>query len=223
MVSATDVQETHLRSLIRELLLSSECQKIDFDFAFSHGYGFDRHKVNGSGFAFVARCLDTPLHSGRGISVAVGRPPRTQEGEQQRAAYSYRQNRITVPSWIYGHRLQERCLLVHECTHAIRDSLGVRSPLGRTRAVEEEAEAYIAGALYLIYETNASGWTPAPTLPIWVAALAVARKIADKPGALVDVGEHADLRKAILADPMYAEMHNNVDYYYTPAPDGLSA
>ena len=86
MVSAADVQETHLRSIIRELLLSSECQKIDFDFAYSHGYGFNRHKVNGSGFAFVARCLDTPLHSGRGISVAVGRARPTPENGQQRAA-----------------------------------------------------------------------------------------------------------------------------------------
>jgi hypothetical protein len=223
MASPTDAQKAHLRSLIRELLLSSECQKIDFDFAFSHGYGFNRHKVDGNGFAFVARCLATPLHSGRGISVGLNAERRRQANDVHRATYSYQRNHITVPSLAYGHKLQERCLLVHECTHALRDSLGVRSDLGRTRAVEEEAEAYIAGALYLIYETNASGWTPAPTQPTWVAALAVARKIADKPGALVDVGEHADLRKVILADPMYKDMRNNMDYYYTPAPDGLRA
>src|SRR5262249_26012653 len=129
------------------------------------------------------------------------------------------------------HTPIERRTLVHECTHALRDAHGMKSrlngaagvALGRTRGVEEEAEAFIAGALYLIYEANAGGFTmKTPSAPVFAAAHAVAMKIADTPGALVGVGDHADLRKAILATPKYEEiMHGDMDFVYTPGPNGI--
>lgn len=226
MASLTDLQKSQLRNMIRTLLLSAEVQKIDFDFAFSHGYGYNRHKVDGWGFAHVALCLSTPLNSGRGISVAV----KDQSAQNFGASYDDAPNRITVPSATYGHATGERAVLVHECTHALRDALGAKSringaaavPLGRTRGVEEEAEAYVAGALYLAYEAKASGRALAtPASPILAAAKSIADKIADKPGALVGVGDHADLRKAILASPTYGFMHNNMNYFYPSGFEGI--
>jgi len=227
MASTTASQKAHLRSLIHELLLSPECQKIDFDFAFSHGYGYNRHKVDGWGYAHIALCLETPLNSGRGVSVRV----QDETAEGVGASYDYGQNFIEVPAAVFGHTPIERRTLVHECTHALRDAHGMKSringaagvPLGRTRGVEEEAEAFIAGALYLIYEGRAGGFTLAtPTAPVFAAAQAIALKIADTPGALVGVGDHADLRKAILANKTYDKfMHGNMDFVYAPGPNGI--
>lgn len=226
MPPATAQQKAHLRNVIHDVLLSPEVQKIDFDFAFSHGYGFNRHKVDGWGFAHIAVCLKTPLNSGRGISVDV----KDQSAQGMGASYDDVLNRITVPSVAFGHSTGERIVLVHECTHALRDALGRKSringaaavPLGRSRGVEEEAEAYIAGALYLMYEAKASGLElKTPTSPIRAAAHAIADKIADTPGALVGVGDHADLRKAILATKTYEFMHNNMEYHYPAGFEGI--
>jgi hypothetical protein len=60
-MAMTVEQKKAMRGLIYDLLLSPPVQKIDFDFAFSHGYGFNRHKVDGWGFAHVALLLTTPL------------------------------------------------------------------------------------------------------------------------------------------------------------------
>lgn len=228
MAPVTNLQKTHLRNLIRNLLMSPEVQQIDFDFAFSysHGVGYNRHKVDGWGFAHIALCMGTPLNSGRGISVAV----KDQSAQGVGASYNDVPNRITVPSVTFGHATGDRAVLVHECTHALRDALGAKSringaaavPLGRTRGAEEEAEAYIAGALYLVYESRAAGLPLAtPASPIRAAAHAIADKIADTPGALVGVGDHADLRKAILASPTYDFMHKNMDYYYPSGFEGI--
>jgi hypothetical protein len=227
MPPVTAQQKTHLRNLIHDVLMSPECQKIDFDFAFSHGYGYNRHKVDGWGFAHVALCLKTPLNSRRGVSVDV----RDQTGQGIGASYDYGSNLLEVPSVAFGHTAAQRSSLVHECTHALRDAHGLKSrmngfagvPLGRTRGVEEEAEAYIAGALYIVYEARAGGFTLlTPSEPIFAAAQAIALTIADTPGALVGVGDHAALRKAILANPTYKRiMHGNMDFVYTPGPNGI--
>lgn len=228
MPPVTALQKTHLRHLIYNLLMSPQVQRTDFDFAFSysHGVGYNRHKVDGWGYAHVALCLKTPLNSGRGISVDV----KDQTAKGIGASYDYLLDLIEVPSVSFGHAINDRRSLVHECTHALRDAHGRRSringfaavPLGRTRGVEEEAEAYIAAALYLIYEANAGGHALKPiTEPAFAAAHAIASAIADKPGALVGVGDHAELRKAILSNPTYNFMHKNMDYYYSPSPNGI--
>jgi hypothetical protein len=90
-------QKKAMRGLIHDLLLSPPVQKIDFDFAFSHGYGFNRHKVDGFGFAHVALLLTTPLGSGRGISV----DSRTL-GPDVAAEYSYAENLLIFPRPVFG-------------------------------------------------------------------------------------------------------------------------
>jgi hypothetical protein len=215
-----------MRTLIYDLLLSPPVQKIDFDFAFGHGVGYNTHKVDGWGFARVALMLTTPLGSGRGISVDSRQLP-----PEVGAQYSDANNRITLPRPVFGLTQYERRDLIHECTHALRDALGAKSringaaavPLGRTRGVEEEAEAYIAAQLFLMHDAAHNGWSYVQeTDPIYVAAQAIAEKLfAGPPGQLVGVGDHAGLRKAILASPTYDFMHNNPDYRYSPGANGI--
>ena len=222
---ATTQQKIDLGSRVHDLLLQPQCQMIDFDFAFSHGYGYNRHKVDGFGFAHVALCLTTPLGSGRGLSVDVRRL-RAGVGAQ----YDDASNVLVFPSVHFGQTQQERRDVIHECTHALRDALGAKSringaagvPLGRTRGVEEEAEAYIAGQLFLAYDAMKMGWTiEQPTDPVYAAAQVIAEKLFDQPGALVGVGDHAELRKAILANPTYDFMHKNPNFRYSPGANGI--
>jgi hypothetical protein len=198
---------------------------INFDFAFSHGYGYNRHKVDGFGFAHVALLLTTPLGSGRGISVDVRTLPPDVD-----AQYDYGSNTLIFPSVHFGQTQMERRTVVHECVHAMRDALGAKSringaaavPLGRTRGVEEEAEAYVAGQLFLAYDAMKMGWTyEQSTDPVFAAAGAIADKLFNFPGALVGVGDHAELRKAILADKTYEFMHKNSDFRYSPGSNGI--
>jgi hypothetical protein len=225
-MAMTAQQKTAMRSLIHDLLLSPPVQKIDFDFAFRHGYGYNRHKVDGFGFAHVALLLTTPLGSGRGISVDSRKLKKTTGAE-----YSDAENLLIFPSPVFGLTQYERRTVVHECTHALRDALGTKSringaaavPLGRTRGVEEEAEAFIAAQLFLMNDAAHNGWTyEQETDPIFAAAQAIAEKLfAGPPGQLVGVGDHAELRKAILASPTYDFMHKNPNYRYSPGANGI--
>jgi hypothetical protein len=131
----------------------------------------------------------------------------------------------------FSDRHNERRDVVHECTHALRDALATKSringaaavPLGRTRGVEEEAEAYIAAQLFLMNDAAWAGWTYAQeTDSVFAAAQAIAEKLfAGPPGQLVGVGDHAELRKAILADKTNDSMHKNMDFRYSPGPNGI--
>jgi hypothetical protein len=225
-MAMTVEQKKAMRGLIHDLLLSPPVQRIDFDFAFSHGYGYNRHKVDGWGFAHVALLLTTPLGSGRGISVDS-----RALGPDVGAEYSDADNRLIFPRPVFGSTQYERRDVIHECTHALRDALGAKSridgaaavPLGRTRGVEEEAEAYIAAQLFLINDAATNNWSyKQETDPIFAAADVIAGKLfSGPPGQLVGVGDHAELRKAILADKTYNFMHKSMDFRYSPGANGI--
>jgi hypothetical protein len=220
-MAATAAQLTELRNRVRDVVLSPSCQKIDFDYAFSHGYGFDRCKINSSAFYYIALALNSKPVNGRGITIRVQQLP-----EHVGADYNSGNNVLRFPSIHFGQTTFERGMIVHECVHAQRDALGNKH-LGRTRGVEEEASAYVAEVLFLIYETTANGLTADKATvvgddPVLGAAFDIATQIADKPGALVGVGDAHELRKAILADKTYKFMRKNVNYVYPTPNNGIS-
>jgi hypothetical protein len=57
--------------------------------------------------------------------------------------------------------------------------------------------------------------------PLFGAAFDVALKIWETPGLLVGIGDHAELRKAILADPTYDYMKKNMGYVYSIPNNGI--
>jgi hypothetical protein len=220
-MAATAAQLAELRNRVRDVVLSPSCQKIDFDYAFSQGYGYNRCRINSSAFYYIALALNSKPANGRGITIRVEHLP-----EHVGADYNSATNVMRFPSIHFGQTTFERGLIVHECVHAQRDALGNKH-LGRTRGVEEEASAYVAEVLFLIYETTANGLTPNKTTvvgdndPVLGAAFDIATQIADTPGALVGVGDAHVLRQAILADKTYKFMRKNVNYVYATPNNGI--
>jgi hypothetical protein len=207
-----------LRRRIRDILLSAPCQKIDFYYPYGHGFGINRFKIDGWALSFVALALDSPTTGGRGIRIEV-----TRIGGGAMARYVPEENLLRFPFVGFGQWAPERNGVVHECVHALRDALATTSringaaavPLGRTRTVDDEAAAYIAAALFTIYEATPDGGTPQQ--PSWIGAAkgqyikahAIAAKIWKTPGATIDADDAAELRQAIMARPLYRDLKRN--------------
>jgi hypothetical protein len=105
--------------------------------------------------------------------------------------------------------------LVHESTHAMQDA---ELSGKKVRGVDEEAAAFVAGALYIIY--SGSSYSPAPggAHPAFAIAQGIAQSISGNPGYAIDPTVMAPLRAAILADVTYQFLSTNP--YYTE--DGVS-
>jgi len=115
----------------------------------------------------------------------------------------------------YGSTPEERATILHECTHALRDIMAgsafrkegmYGSKIGGQLHFDNEAAAYIAEALFYIYD---NGGAELPTSDgdegdIFAAANAIARGLKDKKGAPVDETDFADLRSKITLNPIYA-------------------
>ena len=180
------------------ILLSAPCQRVDFWCGGLH--------VNGAGLAIVAHALSAGGTPGKGIGISVENP-----GEHAAAAYDYQRDAfiISTPDWAKADAF-ERLAVVHEATHALRDTLGRRLIYGgrpyRPRAATDEVAAYVAGCLYDVY--GAGGGT-APAKPAWLAArkspmhaasYAVAlRQAAKPPGSAMDRADLAVLFRTITA------------------------
>jgi hypothetical protein len=114
--------------------------------------------------------------------------------------------------------------IIHECTHALRDAAGrqIRTSRGlmATLALSDEAAAYLAGALFHIYDTTAPAATPAT--PAWAqgggvysVAHALAVKMSTQKGFAVDPGESKALRDVIMNNPTYKDLKANPKQSYS--------
>jgi hypothetical protein len=90
-----------------------------------------------------------------------------------------------------------------------------------TLALSDEAAAYLAGALFHIYDTTAPGATPAT--PAWAqggggvysAAHALAVKMSTQKGFAVDPRESKALRDVIMNTPVYKDLKTNPKQSYS--------
>ena len=97
-----------------------------------------------------------------------------------------------------------RRTIVHEATHAIQD---VQLAGKWTWSLDEEATAYIAEWLFVIYyspNTHHLRNKPDPNDPIEVIACEIARALAGNPGASPDAAQMRRLGDAIFNDPTYS-------------------
>jgi hypothetical protein len=217
--SASD--DAAVRKRIQDILLSAPCQKVDFYYPYAQGRGVNRCRIDGWALSFVALALETKPGGGRGITIVV-RP--ISDGAM--AKYTPEGNILRVPTVDFGTWPPERNSIVHECVHALRDALGAQSridgaaavPLDRTRTVDDEAAAYIAAALFTVHESTTEDGTPqqpswiGPSKGQYIKAHEIAAKLWATPGATVDADDAAELRRAILARPLYARLRRE------PAP-----
>lgn len=138
------------------LLMSPAAQKIDFT--------LDGFHVDGAGLMFVAIALLSKPHGKHGFEIRIGDVPPDSE-----ATYDPAINTFDFPSEHYGTTPYERMSIIHECIHARRDTHGKKIPtsLGRvtTRAVTDEAAAFLGEALFHIYDTTPTG--AVPQTPTW--------------------------------------------------------
>jgi hypothetical protein len=188
-----------LQQLIIDLLLSASVQRINFTLA--------PHTVTGAGFRQVAYAL------GGIIDIAVD-PTMAGRG----AAAQYSGGRLVFPRPNYGGTLDEQKHIVHESTHALNDMRG--SLKGLATFAQDEAAAYVAGSLFILYEKQR--YSVAALIAVQQqdyifdhsrialphdVALTIAEGIKDSPGASVDVDQAIQLMKAVVANPVYQRMH----------------
>jgi hypothetical protein len=179
------------------LVMSPSAQKIDFTLGSVH--------VDGSGFASVYYALvkyATSQHGGIGAEVG-GVPPGAAAG------YDNANNVFKFPHARFGASDEnERMSLIHECVHAMQDiAAGMpRSPPGSrpTTQSENEAAAYIAAMLFLIYENPGVRLSYPPSADKhWIKALEIAYKIENAKGAHVSDVDAIILRIWISLHPVY--------------------
>jgi hypothetical protein len=128
--------EEALRNRIISLLVSPSVLKIDFRLA--------KYRVNGYGFRVVIGLLNM-----RAIRVVID--PDALESEGADALYHDEDDSYYFPSGMYGMSLWEKMAIVHESVHAILDAQGGGK---YHRAIDNEAAAYVANALYALNLTN---------------------------------------------------------------------
>src|SRR5206468_2844407 len=122
------------------------------------------------------------------------------------AAYDNDKDVLRFRTTATGKTPSERSSIIHECVHAMRDILGgplVYTTKGAaiTTAAENEATAYVAAALFRIYDG-----APTPTTttePLFVKASTVANKMANLKGAVVSDADLLAMRNIVVGNPVY--------------------
>ena len=176
---------------LSQVLLSAECQRLNFRWGRQH--------ITGHGFRTVVLAL---LDSRINLFEADDATHKLDDDVE--ASYYGRTETMTIQPHLDLQRLSNRRTIVHEATHAIQD---VQLAGKWTWSLDEEATAYIAEWLYVIYcSPNPAHLRnkPDPNEPIDVIALDIARSLADKDGATPDAAAMRKLGDAIYASPTYA-------------------
>lgn len=171
---------------VTRVLSSPAAQKIDFRIGSIH--------VNGAGLARIRSLVAVGTISTNVVPMDPG----------VGAQYVPGANTLEFPSAVFGTTPEDKCTIVHECIHALHDIYGggsYHAQQGGSRFTprsENEAAAYIGGALYYLYETGAALTGTA----IFDNAAVIAQRIANRRGpALVTTAEANALRLAIVLHP----------------------
>lgn len=181
---------------ICRVLKSNACQRIDFHYMSIH--------VNGAGFAAVAGALMDNAQGKKGVAAAFGDLP-----TQAAASYVSGTNTLTVPPGFRVQTVLDKHMIVHECVHAMQDILEGSRPMRMvvaprtTLRVDNEGAAWVAAALYLLYE---SGMPDPSSKAPFVAAQDIAMRIKDWPGVGVAARDVARMRATLRAIPAYRHL-----------------
>jgi len=184
-MSGSNHDEFVLQNRLFAVLQSPEVDRIDFTLG--------SIKVDGPGLREVVVSLMLGT-----VHIAIKPMP-----AGAAAQYDTDGNSFLFPNGAFGAKDSDNSYLVHESVHAMQDiDYGYDFSRGDyfTLESENEAAAYVAGALYDIYKKI--GRSDAAATP-WGAARAIADKIKDTPGAVVSDADAANLRAVIAADPTY--------------------
>jgi hypothetical protein len=197
-----------LRSRVMKVLTSSTAMKIDFTLGSIH--------VDAAGFTSVYLAILNKTMGFPGIDVDVGKVP-----SGAAAAYDSGDDTFQFPHAAYGMAANEQAIIIHESVHAMRDLKGAmflseRRGIVFTTRTEDEAAAYVAGALFILYDNT---MVSSDTKPIFLKAYQIANSIMNRKGAVVPDTDVMSFRNIVAGDPLYHS--RNVRLWTSSSADGL--
>jgi outer membrane protein OmpA-like peptidoglycan-associated protein len=174
-----------LVGILTNVLTSAAAQRIDFWLGSIH--------VDGRGLSSVVQALK----DGR-IDVTIAQLQKGAAAEYANATKFFR-----FPTATWGLTPSDRKAMLHESIHAMQDLAGGQlwSERGSvfTYESENEAAAYVGGALFDIY----SGIPLTSNVQVFIFADQIGQSIKGKPNAVVSSADAAVLRTLISAHPVY--------------------
>jgi hypothetical protein len=185
------VNDPALVAKLSNVLLSPECQRINFRWGRQH--------MTGKAYRAVVLAL-----SDSRISLFEADGAAHKLDDDVEASYIGKSETMIIHPRRNFHKVSNRQTIVHEATHAVQDAQlsGVW-----VWSLDEEATAYIAEWLYVIYcspSANRLVNNPDPNDRIDLVALEIARSLAGRHGAVPDAAAMQRLGNAIYADPTYS-------------------
>jgi hypothetical protein len=175
---------------ISQVLLSPECQRINFRWGKMH--------VNAKAFrSVVFAMVDSRIH----LYEAKGKHKLDSGAE---ATYRGSIETMIIRPRLDMHAIYNRMTIVHESTHAIQDAQLEDQWVWQ---LDKEAIAFVAEWLYDIYcspSLDRLRNKPDPDDPIELIACEIARSLAGNPGASPDTTAMRRLGDAIFKDPTYS-------------------
>jgi hypothetical protein len=185
------VNDAALVAKVSHVLLSPPCQRIDFRWGKLH--------VTGKAYRAVVLAL---IDSRIDIFEADGVAHKLDHDVE--ASYIGDPESIIIRPHLDVHTVFNQRTIVHEAAHAIQDA----QLAGKwTWSLDEEATAYVAEWLFVIYSSPNPDHLrnkPDPHDPIEVIACEIARALAGHPGASPDPAAMRRLGDAIFNDPTYS-------------------
>ena len=191
MADDDHVNDAALVRRISQVLLSPECQRINFRFGRQH--------ISAKAYRAVVFAL---IESRINLLEADGGAHKLNDDVE--ALYKGGSETMIIRPRLNLGKVSNRRTIVHEATHAIQDAqlAGVW-----VWSLDEEATAYIAEWLYVIHSSpNVDHLRnyPDPHEPIDVIALEIAFSLVRKPAAAPDAAAMRRLGNAIYANPTYS-------------------
>jgi hypothetical protein len=185
------INDAALVAKISQVLLSPECQRINFRWGRQH--------ISAKAYRAVVFAL---IESRISLFEADGGAHKLDHDVE--ASYIGKSETMIIRPRLNLGKVSNRRTIVHEATHAIQDAqlAGVW-----VWSLDEEATAYIAEWLYVIHSSpnvDHLGNYPDPHEPIDVIGLEIAFSLVRKPAAAPDAAAMRRLGNAIYADPTYS-------------------
>ena len=206
----SDEGKALLRQTVTKVLTSPSARKIDFTLGSIH--------VDYAGFMSVFMALASRQQGYAGIDIEIDED--LPAGAQ--AAYFPTEDKFHFPHAAFGLTdVSEKIAIIHESVHAMHDIAGgnyYSSGRGSrlTTRSENEAAAYVAGGLYLRYETNQK---VAETDSFDLMTNKIVDSIQNRQGARVSDSDAMTLRHFIAAHPVY--LRSGTGLYRTTNANGL--
>jgi hypothetical protein len=185
-----DINDPDLVAKASRVLLSPECQRINFRWGKQH--------INAKAYrAVVFAMVDSRIHLYKADAEHT-----LDNGVE--AVYREGSETMIIRPHLNLHKVSNRMTIVHESTHAVQDAELAGVWIWR---LDKEAIAFVAEWLYNIYSSpdrNKLRHKPDPDDPIEVTAVEIARSLADRPGTSPDPAAIRRLGNAIYANPTYS-------------------